>query len=200
MPKRLRRNEIINLAVGITGVIDDNGRAYVYDNIKHKNLNPDNLDDKIKIYQRQVKKWFLECATRLIKGKDNGFVILMIAVSYIEGVEQYREGISSRRQSKSFFKQGLKRIFSIAPEDECYLDSVYEQVRCGLFHNGMSESNVIISYEYLKPIEFCNQDIKINPKLFLNEIKRDFSSYISILNNRENIDARCKFDQMFSVR
>jgi hypothetical protein len=199
MPKRLR-NEPINLAAGITGVIDNNGRAYIYDNIKQKNLNPDNLDDKVMIYQRQVEKWFLECATRLIKGKNNGFVILMIAVSYIEGVEQYREGISSLRQSKMFFKQGLKRIFSISPEDECYLDNVYEQVRCGLFHNGMSEGNVIISYEYSKPIEFCSNDIKINPKLFLNEIKRDFSSYISILNNVENVDATNKFDCMFSVR
>jgi hypothetical protein len=199
MPKRLRTYPIY-LAPKIRGLIRSDGSTEVYDE-KHKEyLNPNSIDGKIIIYERQVKEWFLERASRLLKGENNGFIVLMISTSYIEGVQQYINGQSSNRESKTVFKQGLNRIFSLSVEDR-KLNDFYSQVRCGLFHNGMSDNQVIISYSFPIPIDFSEYNtIKINPKTILDEIRKDFRNYISKLKKQANVTERENFNRMFSVQ
>lgn len=199
MAKRLRKYPIY-LAPKIVGLIKPNGFQEVFDEKNEEYLNTNAIDDKIKIYERQVKEWFLNRASRLLKGGDNGFIVLMICISYIEGVQQYIDGRSSNGNSGAVFTQGLNRIFSLNVENS-KLNDFYRQVRCGLFHNGMSGNQVIISYSYPQPIDFSeNNTIKINPKILLNEIRKDFSSYIATLKEQTNVTEREKFNRMFSVQ
>lgn len=199
MPKRLR-NEPIYLAPQILGWRDINGNPVIYDEKTNEYLDSNNIDDKIKIYERQVLSWFLDRATRLIRGKNNGFIVLMITTSYIEGVQQYMNGNTSNNQSRIVFREGLKRIFALNNVRDSLLDDFYKHVRCGLFHNGMSGDKVVISNEFLEPIAFSqNQTININPRLFLNKIRDDFYVYISMLRDRNNAMERENFDYMFSV-
>jgi len=197
MPKRIRDNSIY-LAPQIRGYLD-NGIPEVFDEKTNERFDPNNIDGKIKIYERQVKEWFLNRGSKLLIGKNNGFIVLMIGTSYIEGVQQYRNGESSSGRSKRFFKQGLTRIFNLEV-NEGRLDDFYQQVRCGLFHNGMSGDQVIISKDFQIPIDFPDiGTIKINPKTFLEEIQKDFSRYITMLKNEDNIVERDNFNRMFSV-
>lgn len=201
MPKRLRDYPIY-LAPKIKGFRRRDGVPIIVDEKTRDHLDPHNIDDKIKIYERQVQAWFLDRASGLLRGGDNGFIILMIGTSYIEGVQQYINGEASDGRSRKTFRQGLRRIFPSDVADR-RLDDFYVQVRCGLFHNGMSGSQVVISSEYEQPINFSGDDtgdiIEINHKMFLSEIRKDFKRYISILNNEANADARANFDRMFSV-
>jgi len=65
----------------------------------------------------------------------------------------------------------------------------------------MSGNQVIISYNYPQPIDFSENDtIKINPKILLKDIRKDFSSYISILKNQTNTTERENFNRMFGVQ
>ena len=50
-----------------------------FDNRNVEELDPRILDDKIKVYERQVKDWFLIPAERLSKSRNmnNGFLVLM---------------------------------------------------------------------------------------------------------------------------
>jgi len=198
MPKQLRTYPIY-LAPQIVGKINRSGENEVFDEKTNGSLDPNNLDDKIKIYERQVKCWFLNRASRLLRGKNNGFIILMIAISYIEGIEEYRSGESSNRRSNEFFKRGVQRIFSIEGHSN-QLDDFYSQVRCGLFHSGMTRNKVIITDDdNSQIIDFSeNETIKINYRKFLNKIRNDFNRYLKILKNSENITERNNFDQMFS--
>jgi hypothetical protein len=199
MPKKLRTYPIY-LAPNIRGLIKSDGSTEVYDEKNKEYLNPNSIDDKIKIYERQVKEWFLERANRLLEGDNNGFIVLMISTSYIEGVQQYLNGQSSNGSSRAVFKQGLNRIFSLSVED-IKLNDFYSQVRCGLFHNGMSDSQVIISSSFQIPIDFSEYDtIKINPKTILDVIRNDFINYISKLKNQANVTERENFNRMFSVQ
>lgn len=199
MTKRLR-DETIYLAPQILGSRDLNGNPVIYDEKTNENLEPNNIDDKIKIYKRQVMEWFLNRASRLLKGKNNGFIILMIATSYIEGVQQYMNGNTSNNHSKTTFRQGLRRIFALDNVSDSLLNDFYQHVRCGLFHNGMSGDKVVISNDFLEPIAFPqNQTIDINPRMFLTKIREDFSKYISILKDTSNTNERRHFDNMFSV-
>ncbi len=67
MPKKLRSYPIY-IAPKIRGVIKPNGRREIYDEKRNEYLDQGSIDDQIKIYERQVKEWFLERASRLLKG------------------------------------------------------------------------------------------------------------------------------------
>lgn len=198
MPKQIR-NYPIYLAPQIVGQINSNGENEVFDEKTNESLDPNNLDDKIIIYERQVKGWFLNRASRLLRGKNNGFVILMIAISYIEGNEEYRTGVSSNGRSRDFFVRGMKRIFSIEGHSN-QLKDFYKQVRCGLFHSGMTKNKVIITDNVNSQIiDFSeNESIKINYRKFLKTIRYDFNKYLIILKNPQNLNERSSFNQMFS--
>lgn len=198
MAKQLR-NYPIYIAPDILGHYDDNGQAIVVDERTNRNLNPHSIQDKILIYERQVKEWFLNRAEDLLEGENNGFIILMIAISYIEGVEQYRRGNSSRGNSRNYFTNGLKRIFNLQDNNNDELNDLYVQLRCGLFHTGMTQSKVVINRDHEESIEFLEANtIKINPEKFLNKIKLDFDNYINKLKLQTNVNLRDNFNNMFS--
>lgn len=197
MPKRIRHNFDIYIAPSIRGYYNgENPRAFDEKNCQE--LNPDDINDKIYIYERQVNEWFLNRASSFISQKNNGFIILMICLAYFEGIEQYRTGSSSRGYSSEFFKNSLNRIYGERFRNDD-LDDLYSEARCGLFHNGMVSGKIIIDYDFEYSIEIPDDStIKINPKKLLKDIKIDFKKYIKDLKNTSNIDLRVNFDQMFS--
>ncbi|MCD4783810.1 MAG: hypothetical protein K8T10_08305 [Candidatus Eremiobacteraeota bacterium] len=204
MPKKILRREPIYIAPDIKGWIDDRNRPCVRDEKNGRDLDPYDIDDKISIYERQVKGWFLNPATRFIKGKNNGFIVLMICLSYLEGVEQYRRGESSRGRGRSreFFVSALNRIYPNSHDlnryDQDRLEDFYRQARCGLFHNGMTESKVIYEYSFPNALNFPdNLTIEVNPKLLLQDIRSDFEDYLRAL--RRNGLLRRKFDRMYRI-
>jgi hypothetical protein len=198
MPKRIRQNEDIYIAPNILGKYE-NGRYFAIDE-KNNNeeLNPNDIDDKITIYERQVKGWFLDRATRLVNGEYNGFIVLMICMSYLEGVEQYRQGQSSNGDSNNTFRRALNRMYPNQYEDND-LRSLYIESRVGLFHDGMVRGNVIINNSFPSSLLFENGNIKISPKKLLDDIKGDFKQYIKDLRNLENEELRNNFNNMFTL-
>ena len=199
MPKKLR-DEPIFLAPEILAYRDLQYNPQVIDERNTMQLDPQNVDDKITIYERQVKEWFLDRAQSLCKRKDNNFVVVMIATSYIEGVEQYRNGEESNGNSKRFFSSGMKRIFNLPDITDAQLSALYKHLRCGLFHNGMSGDAVVLSRKFTEAISISSRDtIDINPRKFLNAIIQDFEHYIDDLMNENNAELRNHFDRIFFV-
>ncbi|WMC93216.1 hypothetical protein [Kineothrix sp. MB12-C1] len=169
-----------------------------------KQLYPLTTNNKILIYEREVNGWFLDVASELID-KDmnnntinNGFVALMILFSYIEGVQQYKMGMSSNRHSEQFFCDGFKEIFTDIDTEDNLIKNLYRNARCGLFHNGMVGNQILIDYKFDLAINF-NDTIKINPLLFLNAIQLDFNRYITLLKDENNQEIRKKFIAIFSI-
>lgn len=144
-------------------------------------LNLNDIKTKIKIYEDRVNSWFLEIAEKLKSDSETSFVILSIAIAYVEGNQQFREGKMSENNSKKFFIKGLRRIFDKETVPDDILKGYYKQIRCGLFHDGMTGSNVIVSRKFLDPLRYTNGIIKINPHKFLDKIRQDFKNYIEEL-------------------
>ena len=200
MAKQVQPGEDIHIVPGITGKRDDNGRLIISVDSSGEQLYPeDNIKHKIKIFERQVNGWFLERASTLLKEEDNGFVILMIATAYIEGIEQYRKGQSSEGNSYTFFTDGIKRIFDIDSRYDERISNLYKELRCGLFHNGMTGPYIRIhSTIYKKPIDFTDGNIiKINQKLFLEKVKGDFEEYLTELRGTEHSELINNFNNMY---
>ena len=195
MPKKLR-TESIFIAPEISGRIDANGNPNVFDYRTNERLDPFNSMDKIKIYERQVWDWFLNPATTLSKNKRNGFVVMMICLSYLEGAEEYKRGVSSQNRSKEFFKSALNRLYPGKFSDDPELEDFYKEARCGLFHTGMVRGRILINNRFNEAVEFDQDDIKVSPTKFLRDIKNDFSQFINEL--RTNTESRARFSGRYS--
>lgn len=197
MSKKLRKDPIY-IAPQIFGWLDQDNNPIVHDELKGTDLDPRNIDDKVTIYERQVQEWFLKPALNLIKknNKNKGFIVLMICLSYIEGVEQLRVGLSSNNRSRQYFINSMNRIYPNKFNDY-QLGEFYSQARCGLFHNGMVQGKIIIKNSFNCSIEFIDDyDIRISPIKLLKDLSLDFENYIIQL--RQDETSRINFNRMYS--
>jgi hypothetical protein len=155
-----------------------------------------NIDTKILIYEDRQNAWFFDIANRLKKDNEAGFVILMIASSYIESNQQYIEGRTSKnRESELFFNKALDRIF---PElGVIQKELLYREMRCGFFHDGMTRKAIFITGDQKKVFKTNGENLIINPYLFLDKIISDFKSYINKLHNPSDVDSRMKFEKFW---
>lgn len=146
---------------------------------------------KIDVFEDRMKGWFLDQAEKLRQHPHSGFAILTIGAEYVEALQQYWEGQSSDPKlitgstqfyvgSRAAFNRGMHRIFDNIGEDVFISCNFYDRVRCGLFHNCMTKSDVMIS-EFDNPITITGSKIYINPELFLEAIRKDFKKYIGSL-------------------
>lgn len=202
MSKKMLHGEEIYLAPGIRGSIE-NGAPEIIDEMTGLKLNPNCFLDQVKIYEREVKGWFLEPAQTMLNSNasSNSFIVLMVCMAYIEGVEQYKSGKSSNRQSQEFFIRSVKGIYGNRFVEK-NLVGLYKKTRCGLFHNGMVGGGVLFNNEWEDVMEFdsTKEEIRINPSILLKDLRGDFEDYIESLNrSEENSVIRTNFQRIFSI-
>jgi hypothetical protein len=209
MPKQIERTREIYIAPDIVGKYDNGIPVAIDERNDNERLDPENIVTKIRIYEREVTEWFLTPATNLLNqnGSNNSFVVLMICMSYIEGVEQYKTGVGSNRRSKECFIDSLNRLYP-NKYSTIEIGNLYSKSRCGLFHNGMVKGGVVFNNDYEDVFEFINKGeiININPSKLLDRIINDFQDYISELKlsiedgaDKNLCVARENFYRMFSV-
>lgn len=168
-------------------------------NKKNNNRLSYDIDSKILVYEDRQKTWFFNIAKKLKKDNEAGFVILMIASSYLESNQQYRTGSSSRNNSTLYIKTALKRIFPTITqrEENIFVDGV----RCGLFHDGITKKGVFInaSQDNIFVSNAQSGTLIVNPHKFLDSVRSDFDDYIKLLKRKRerDEDARTNFESMW---
>lgn len=161
-------------------------------------ISPGTFDDWVDVYEDRVVGWFFDHA-HIVRAHSQygGFVVLQIALAFIEGYETYRTGEESRGRSKEFFKRGFQRIFTDevhgvpagVPDELANL--LYSDARCGLFHDGQVKGRIFLFEEEGKLLEFFPDLglIRINPYAFLDIIETHFRIYIARLRNPDDPEA-----------
>lgn len=161
----------------------------------------------VSIYDDRVRGWFLECARQRLE--HDGILVLMITTGYFEGHEQYRRGEASNNNSGAFFKATFDRLFpdlatrvtgsrwsKKTKKDEAIFvgDTFYTEVRCGLFHDGMTRSRVGISNHDVRDAVIWSTDedgrLLINPNMLLARVIEDHDSYVAELRTNEALRGR----------
>jgi len=209
MSKKIIKGKSIHIALNMIGSYE-NEDPIIHDTDKNEKIDPREIESKIKIYEREVMGWFINPAKDLLEDNPmaNSFLVIMVCMSYIEGVEQYKSGRSSANRSRECFIDSLKKIYpNKFSNDE--LQRLYDKSRCGLFHNGMVKEGVIFNNDdFPEPLAFDENEeyIKINPTLLLADLEKDFNSYLQKLreslthhDNNELQNLRNNFDTMFNV-
>ncbi len=182
-------------------VVEKEGNKFiVYDERNpSKKLDPNDVETQIDIYENSTRYWFFNVAERLKQDNEAGFVVLQLAISYIESIEQYKTGKSSNNDSKSFFSNSLKKIFPEIKFTKEILDHIYDEVRSGLVHNAITKKDVVISTKFQDTIKIENKNILINPHKFLDRIIYDFEEYIKKLRNENEVNLRERFKTFFMM-
>jgi hypothetical protein len=171
-------------------------------------LNDPSFDDLVDVFENRVRWWILEPARTLL-GVDHGFVAAMsLLMAYFEGYQQYRTG--STGPSKKFFREGFADVFANAKIDPAFrdrlADALYEDARCGFFHDGMFRDRILFSNQFTQefvvtvrriggkpdptgPIE----SILVNPGSFHHAIEVHFLEYVKALRDPSNTTLRAGF-------
>jgi len=205
--RKVMRKELGAFSKNYHSVLLDDKEIIIYKKNPWRKRDLNDINTKIAIYEDCVKEWFLNIADKLKNDNESGFVILQIAISYIEGNQQYRDGKPSEKSSKKCFRKGFRRIFfehiPKKPSNKL-LDHFYDQARCGLFHDGITKEWVVINAKFPFAINLIdNQDIHsilINPHKFLDIIKMDFGQYISELKRGRDTKLKENFKKLLDIR
>jgi hypothetical protein len=179
---------------------------------------PHSLDTKITLFEDRVLGWKLEIADQIINGSQEktsirhaGYSTLDIVISYFEMIAKYEAGFTGR-ESEKYFKQGVYSVFPefkhISPSTQTQLTPVgklvslidvvlgliYEGIRCGLYHSGITNGKIFLTGEIKTPMAFelQNQMLIINPHLLVPKLKIHLQDYMGRLRDTNNTDLRTK--------
>jgi len=169
------------------------------------------FETRVAIYEDQIRGWFHDQARILEKNSDHaGFVLLLVSLTYVEGHAIFLRGEDSKRKSPEFFRKGFKEVFKPQGPSKSIIDravnALYEEVRCGLFHTGMTKGKVILGrYEESVRIELNSTGqavsfIQIDPHKMLDQIEAHLSSYVTRLRNPKENELRNNFDSAWRLR
>ena len=185
---------------------------------------PQFVDEKIRVFEDQIRGWKLDIAEEAIKRNgDAGFAVLDIITSYFELIGLCVEGLGKkktirnktggRRQQKwgsgDYFRAGMRHVFPKLGSAKASLverlqRAFYKDVRCGLYHQAMTRNGVLLSGALNGPIRFQQTKkgvlILINPELLVKHIQKHLTSYIRLISKPENADERQRFEAVFDSR
>jgi hypothetical protein len=161
------------------------------------------LDDKVLIFADRVNIWQLEFALKLIKNNipNRDTALLFLTFSLFEMIGKYRDGYLNNDKSRHYFIQGAMYVFQADYDEnqQKYLMSLYENVRCGLFHIGKPSPDVLIFPNQFGSIAFNlhHDGIILNPDMLVSDLALRFNDYINELHDTKNNELRKKFERRF---
>lgn len=160
------------------------------------------IEDKIDIFVARIEGWQLGIAQALIENNipHRGFALLHIVVSLFEMIGKYRAGFIGEGRSKYFFREGAKYIFKQdLAEDEEFFNQMYTNIRNGLYHIGMTSSQVLLYDDIPGSIGYqqATGAITVSPDKFVRDLHIRFRDYISELRDSNNVGLRENFEARF---
>jgi hypothetical protein len=165
------------------------------------------LDQKIEVFADRILGWQLEPAQELAdKVPHSGYAVLHVVMSYFEAIAKFEDGYCETGSSKNYFKSGFRSVLRTSDPSisdatldqlDTHLDHIYEHVRCGLYHAGMTGSGIILSGELNGALAINNHVIYFNPHQIVGLLTQHFRTYLQILRDSRQGKKRMKFERRF---
>ena len=160
------------------------------------------LENKIDVFADRIEGWQIGIAKQIIQLKiqHSGFALLHIVFSYFEMLGKYLSGYIGNYESKTNFHKGVKATFpEIGAEAEDFLDTLYQSVRNGLYHLGMTKINVMLRCDIPASILFNSEAkiLMICPDGLVSDLEIRFRDYVTELRDPTKIKLRKNFEARF---
>ena len=160
----------------------------------------------VEIFKDQMMGWLIEPANHLKSQQHAGFAILAIVLSYFEPIGQFLEG--KRGDSQKQFALGLRAVFPDLDKAEfdALVGELYQQLRCGMFHRGITREKVVISpaSDHAFAIEMNDKAslgrIVVTPVNLMQHLEQHLNRYVAQLLDPANVELRANFLKWFANR
>ena len=183
---------------------------------------PPTFEEKVAIFNDKVWGWQLHIAELCLDGgKDqdgkidlpkiphSAFAAMQIMLSYFEMIAKYEGGFipanPKQGESAKYFKLGVKSVFSELDsqkqgEVDSFLETLYEKVRCGLYHMAQAEAGIALTGQLPEAMQFdtANNLLIINPHRLPGVLKAHLENYCNRLLDSANADLRQKFERRYN--
>jgi hypothetical protein len=164
---------------------------------------PGDIDCAIKVFDAAIRGWLFDHANALTRPSHKnrqhaGFALLFLISSYFEGIEPYFAG-SKAEKSHVKWRGGFRRVFpELAAVSDQNIDTIYREVRCGLYHALSGGPRVQIAPTGPAvdvTVDLTGQFVAalLNPWEILTRVQAHFAGYISALKESKNVDIRQRF-------
>lgn len=156
---------------------------------------------KVDVYEDRVTNWFINVARNHVDPNSGpgDYVAVMVALSYIEGVEQYRRGSKAPAgKSGEWFCASVQRIIPNLPNGAD--KHLWKEVRNGMFHSGFTEGKTLITHVENVPVSIREEYLRINPLELMKQVDQDFRNYISDLRNDSTGNLAQNFTKLWDER
>ena len=165
------------------------------------------LDDKIEVFVARVEGWLIGPAMEMIKRGIGyrAFALLAMVTSYFEMIAKYAEGFVGEGKSRLHFKKGLRLVFPnmSLPEDNKLLNALYDRVRNGIYHVGMTKPKVLLVDANTVPgsigYNAGRDQILIAPDTLVDDLRIHFEFFAGELRNTGNARLRARFEARFNA-
>jgi hypothetical protein len=185
-------------------------------NFAREKLDNATYEDFVDVFEDRILHWLIRPIALCLKDRQSRLAAFHLSLSYFEAIASHLEGDSSRHRSKKLFVRGFCDVFSsmkLEPDDpqrpiehdiaEELAEVIYEDARCGLAHEAMFRSRVIVAklgapfYCILSEDGTVLHRIFVDIDCFIRDIEKHFKKYIEVLRDREDT-VRC--DNFYSVQ
>jgi len=181
---------------------------YLSPNIKDSDVgSPPTLDDKIRLFEDRVIGWQLNPADCLRKscGEHVGFAMLHILTSYFEMIAKYEAGHLRDRDSEKYFRLGVRAVFPNlndlnswpSNDQDDALGLMYQSLRCGLYHGGLTEDGIAVSWNLRTALEWNGHAVFVQPAHLALSIREHFKEFLKRLKNPTETTLRTNFEARF---
>ncbi|MBI2485610.1 MAG: hypothetical protein HYW01_01340 [Deltaproteobacteria bacterium] len=153
------------------------------------------------IFEDRIRGRFLDLIDAIKCSTYAGFAVLALDCLLIETLQQFRKGLPATPQGRGeagkFFESFLTETsFSSYFNNKELASMFYNQIRCGILHQGEVKENSRVLIRKVTPLVSFTADrrgIIINRKLFHKQLVNEFEQYLSQLRDPSNSDLRSKF-------
>jgi hypothetical protein len=179
-------------------------------NFTSDKLRAGTLLDRIDVYEDRVRGWLIDCGHILNKHEHAGFGVLQSGLAYFEGSAVFHRGEDSRNRSREFFQFGFESVFPDVgalspPIREDFIDVMYRDGRCGMFHLGMTRRRIFLSdgepvfRVSVNEAEDSIEAIYVDRYGFIRSIDEHLSSYVARLRDPAQADLQATFETAWTL-
>lgn len=173
-------------------------------------LDSPSIEDLIDIFEDRLRGWLLDPAKKLLEHPIDRVAGFALSLSYFEGISIYLRGEDSKSRSKQFFRDGFVDVFRPSGLKPTLLERVadvlYEDGRCGFFHDAMFRTRVYFSEYYGEPVVIALpkingvideageiQTLVVHCPKYFEYLEAHFTKYVARLRDSSESDLRSKF-------
>jgi hypothetical protein len=172
-----------------------------------KGSTPDN-DALIEVFRDRIDGWQLSIAEEMLRQiedsplypamKHAAYALISVVFSYFEMVGQLVKMPGKKTGATDDFVAGFEDVYPAWKGRTRDIETVYDRIRCGMFHNGYTKRGVYIDGDYTVTFELKSGIVQLNPHTLVRDLRKHFTALTTRLEIKTNSNLRSNLIELLN--